>query len=170
LLDLRFKWQPEYWWQKFKVPRLEKPDIFFNLNDQWQDRVSSFDIEFSSIKLLDLSDNPKSIFSTGEDLRIKLQFTFNKEPQDHYLWIGLFRNDDVYCHGSSKKIKEEVVSLTYPNLPLLTGDYYLSVGIWKKNQREPLLYKHKAAIFKVSFLGEDHGTVYLEHSWKWQLP
>jgi hypothetical protein len=170
LLNLKYRWEPDSWWQKFKISQPEKPVCFFNLNDQRQDKTISSDIEISSIELTDSSDNPKSIFHTGEDLKIKLQFKFLKEPQDYCLWLGLFRGDGIYCHGASKKLREEVVSLTYPNLPLLTGDYYLSVGIWKKNQREPLLYKHKASVFKVSFLGQDHGTMYLEHSWKWQLP
>ena len=170
LLNLRYRWQPDYWWRKFKMPQLEKPDISFNLSEQWRDKISSSDVEISSVELLDSADNPKSIFHTGEDLKVKLQFKFLKESQDYHLWLGLFRSDDVYCHGVSKKLEEEVVSLIYPNLPLLTGDYSLSVGIWGKNQKEPLLYKHKASVFKMSFLGQDHGTVYLEHSWKWELP
>lgn len=170
LLNLRYRWEPDNWWQKFKISQPEKPTFFFNLNGQWEDKIISSDIKISSIELLDSLGNQKSSFNTGEDLKIKLQFEFIKEPQDCYLWLGLFRGDDIYCHGVSKKLREEMVSLIYPNLPLLTGDYYLSVGIWKKNQREPLLYKHKASIFKMSFLGEDHGTLYLEHSWKWELP
>lgn len=170
LLNLGHRWQPEYWWQKFKISRLGKSDIFFNLNTQRQDKISPCDIKISSIELTDLSDNLKNSFNTGEDLKINLQFKFIKKPQDYYLWLGMFRGDDIYCHGALKKLKEENVSLIYPHLPLLTGDYYLSVGIWKKNQNEPLLYKHKVSTFKMFFLGEDHGTVYLEHSWKWKLP
>jgi hypothetical protein len=167
---LRYRWYPEYWWQKFKIPQLKKSDIPFNLSKEWQDKVSSSDIEVSLVKLLDSSDNPKAIFHTCEDLKIKLQFKFIKKLQDYYLWVGMFRGDDIYCHGAFRRLREEVVSLIYPKLPLLTGDYYLSIGIWKKNQTEPLFYKHKASIFKMSFPGEDHGTVYLGHSWKWKLP
>lgn len=171
LLNLKHRWQPDYWWQKFKISQLEKIDTFFNSRDQWQDKILSSDIEISSIELLDLSGNPKSIFHTDEDFKVRLQFKFlKKEPQDYYFWLGVFRGDGVYCHGVSRKLREGIVSLIYPNLPLLTGDYYLSIGVWKKNQREPLLYKNKACVFKMSFLGEDHGTVYLGHSWKWQLP
>jgi hypothetical protein len=86
------------------------------------------------------------------------------------LWAGIFRGDDIYCHGTSRKLKDETVVLSYPKLPLLTGDYYLSLGVWKKNQKEPLLYRHKVSTFKVLFDGQDHGTVFLEHTWKWQLP
>lgn len=170
LLNLRYRWDSDCWWKKFKISQSESPVSFFSLNSRWQEKVISSDMEISSIEFLDSSGNQKSAFNTGENLKIKLQFKFSKEPQDYYLWLGLFRGDDVYCHGVSKKLREELVYLTYSNSPLLTGDYYLSVGVWRKNQREPLLFKHKASVFKMSFLGEDHGTVYLEHSWKWKLP
>lgn len=170
LLNLRYRWKQDSAWQKFKIFQLEKPDFFLNLSDKLQDKVLSSDIEISSIELIDSSGSPKSILNTGEDLKIKLQFKFLTRPQDYYLWMGLFRNDDVYCHSVSKKLKEETVILIYPCFPLLSGEYYLSVGIWKKAQKEPLLYRNKAYVFKISFPGEDHGTVYLEHSWEWKLP
>jgi ABC-type polysaccharide/polyol phosphate transport system ATPase subunit len=169
LLNLKYRWEPYHIWEKFKILPRKKSDTSFNLSRQCQDKTSS-DIEISSVELLDSSDNPKSIFNTGEDLKIKLQFKFLKKPQNYYLWLGIFRSDDIYCHGVSKKLEKETMSLTYPKFSLLTGDYYLSLGIWRKNQREPLLYKHKASVFKMSFLGEDHGTVYLEHSWRHKLP
>jgi ABC-type polysaccharide/polyol phosphate transport system ATPase subunit len=170
LLNLRYRWEPDYWWQKFKIFQLENPVAAFNLNKQLQDKVSYSDIGISSVELLDSSGKPKNIFNTGEDLRVKLQFKFFKEHKDYYLWLGLFRNDDVYCHGVYRKLREEAPTLIYPGLPLLTGDYYFSICIWRKNQREPLFYRRKVSFLKMSFFGEDHGTVYLEHSWKWELP
>lgn len=170
LLDLRHKWQPDNWWQKFTISQIGKPNIFFNLKEQWQNKVTSFDIVISSIEFVDLSDSPKTVFHTGDDLKIKLQLDFSKQSHDCYLWLGLFRSDDVYCHSTFKKLREKKISLTYPHIPLLAGDYYLSAGVWEKSRKEPLLYKHKAYVFKMSFLGEDHGTVYLEHNWRWQFP
>jgi ABC-type polysaccharide/polyol phosphate transport system ATPase subunit len=171
LLDLRHKWQPDIWWQKFTILQIGKSNIFFNLKEQWQDKATSSDIAISSIEVVDSSDSPKTVFHTGDDLKIKLQLDFSKQqPHDCYLWLGLFRSDDVYCHSTFKKLREKTISLTYPQIPLLAGDYYLSIGVWEKGKKEPLLYKHKAYVFKMSFLGEDHGTVYLEHNWKWQFP
>ncbi|MFH1338283.1 MAG: Wzt carbohydrate-binding domain-containing protein [Candidatus Omnitrophota bacterium] len=170
LLNLRHIWEQGAWWQKLKKSQSEKPDEAFNPVRQREKDVSSSDINLSSAELFDSSDNPKSAFNTGEDLKIKLKFNVFKEPQDCYLWLGLFRCDDVYCHGILKKLEGETATVIYPDIPLLTGDYYLSVGVWKKKQREPLLYKCRVSVFKMTFWGEDHGTVYLEHSWKWQLP
>lgn len=170
LLDLGYRWESDYWWQKFKLPQLQKIDPFFNLDVLKEIEVPSSEIKISSLRLSDSSDNLKTVFSTGDMLKIKVRCKFLKQSQDYYLWLGLFRSDGVYCHGASKKLREEEVSITYLNVPLLTGDYYLSVGIWRENQRKWLLYKHKASVFKMSFLGQDHGTVYLDHSWNWELP
>ena len=144
-------------------------DSSLNLNRQWKDTVSS-KVKMPSIELLDLADNPKSAFHTGEDLKIRLQFKSFNRPQDYRFWIGLFRNDDVYCHGLSRELTEKEVFLIYPKIPLLAGDYYLSMGIWRKGRQEPTVYKQKAYMLKMSFLGQDHGTVYLEHSWRLDLP
>lgn len=170
LLDLRHRWGPGKWWQRFNMPHLERQDFSPDLNVLAQDEIVSSDIKVSSAELLDSSDNTKAIFHAGEDIKVKLQFKFLKKSHDYYLWLGLFRGDDLYCHGLSKRLREETVILTYPKIPLLTGDYYLSVAVCRGSQRELILYKHKASLFKMSFLGQDHGTVYLDHSWNWKLP
>ena len=170
LLNLRYRWEPDGWWSKFKAPELEIKDSFLNLNICRQDETVSSDIEVFSIGVLDSSGNPKTIFHTGEGLKVKLQFKFLKQLRKYRLWLGLFRMDEVYCHGVLRKIKEEEITLVYPKLPLLTGDYYFSIGLGEENKKEFLLYRHKAVVFKMSFLGQDHGTVYLEHSWNWKLP
>lgn len=170
LLNLDHKWQqPDAWWGKIGASQIiEKVDIPLNFENQ--NSILSPDIGIRSVDILDLSDNPKSIFYTGEDVKIKLQFKFLKKPYDYYLWIGLFRNDDVYCHGASKRLERETNFLIYPNLPLLTGEYYLSIVVLAKGQKKILLYHPKVVSFNMSFAGNDHGTLYLEHNWKWNLP
>lgn len=171
LLDLKHQWESDSrgW---INIPKLDITSIFFNSSLQLpdQDRIASSDIEISTVELLDSQDKVKDTFNTYETLKIKMQFKFLKDPQDYYLWSGLFRCDDVYCHGAFKKLKEESVILIYPNLPLLNGEYYLSVGIWGQSQKGPLAYKHKEASFKMFFKGGDHGTAYLGHAWAWELP
>ena len=134
------------------------------------DHTASGDAQITAVEILDAAGHARTEFNTGEDLRIKIHHSFSGVLHNGYLWAGIFRNDDIYCHGVSRKLKEGVVVLHYPKLPLLTGDYYLSVGIWKKDQKEPLVYRHNISNFKMNFGGQDHGTVYLEHAWKMQLP
>ena len=170
LLNLQYKWEPSRQEQKFGIFSIPESPAPFDPEYKLSDHVTSSDVQISSVQLLDASGNPRIDFDTGEDLKIKMQFKFSGVPQSYYLWAGIFRGDDIYCHGVSRKLKEETMFLSYPKLPLLTGDYYLSLGVWKKDQKEPLLYRHRVSTFKMMFSGQDHGTVYLEHIWKWQLP
>ena len=170
LLNLEHKWEPDQKWLGARIFNPREQSTFLNLSRQIQDKIPACDIEITSAGLSDSSGSPKDTFNTGEDLKINLQFKFLKDRKDYYLWVGLFRIDDVYCHGSTKKLNEETLSLTYPKIPLLNGDYYLSAGVWLKDHSEPILYRHGVCNFKISSLGQDHGTIYLEHSWDWKLP
>jgi len=169
LLDLKYICEPDKGQKKFKIFNFKEPDLFLDF-DHHQNQVVVSDIEISSIDLSDVWGRAKDSFSFGEDVKIHIKLELSHKPLDYYIWIGLFRNDDVYCHGVSKKLRAEEITLTYPELPLLTGEYYFSIGIWGKDHKRPLLYQHKAAVFSMSFIGEDHGTVFLEHSWKMKLP
>ena len=171
LFNLEYKWEPDNGWPRIKIFNFKEHHAFFYSSQKMRNKdLFSPDIAITSLDLLDSAGNPRSAFETGEGIRIKLRLKFLKDRKDYYLWVGLFRGDDVYCHGAAKKSNEETLSLVYPEIPLLSGEYYLSVGIWAKDRREPVLYKHRASNFKISFVGHDHGTAYLEHSWKWKLP
>lgn len=169
LLNLEYRWEPDCQQAELKAPQPVIEDYFSGLNIPGQNEVTLCGTRLSLLEILGASDNPKTIFQTGEDLKVKLQFKFPAQPKNYYLWLGLFRIDDAYFHGVWRRIKEEVI-LVYPGLPLLTGDYYFSIGLLEHGKNRFSLYRHKAAVFKVSFLGEDHGAVCLEHSWKWRLP
>lgn len=169
LLELKYKWEPDYFLDRFRNITLKKIEGFSDIDILKDNTVISSDIELVSHELVDSLDNLKSVFSTGEDVKLKITLKFLKKLEGYYIWVGLFRGDGVYCHGSWRKLKEEIVFLRYLNLPLLRGDYYFSLGIWEKDKEKPVLYQAKIAIFNISFLGKDHGTVYLEHSWDWKL-
>lgn len=170
LLKLKYKWEPDEGWLRFNIFALKEPDIPLHINCEGQKMIPAPGIELVSASLLDSIGNHKNDFFTKENIKIKLEFKFSDNIPDYYLWVGLFRGDDIYCHGAFRKLNVPEMTLVYQASPLLTGDYYLSVGLWKINQKEPVFYKHKAANFKISLSGQDHGTVYLDHSWAWKLP
>jgi ABC-type polysaccharide/polyol phosphate transport system ATPase subunit len=170
LLNLKYKWEPVSLERKFGIFPVIESAASFDPEYKLSDQAESFDVQISSVQLLDEAGNFGIDFDTGKDLKIKMQFKFSGILQNYYLWVGIFRSDDIYCHGVSRKLTEETVVLNYPKFPLLSGDYYLSLGVWKKDNQEPLLYRHRVITFKMLFSGQDHGTAYLEHIWKWQLP
>ncbi len=174
LLFLSYKWNEKESVDSFPAEALIPTD-FNSLGEgrqrNFSTKNSNTDIGIDSVRLLDSRGNAKATFNTNEMMKIRIKIR-SRLLYDYFIWVGIYRTDGVYCHGASRNLAkgEKIVSLIYPQLPLLTGEYCLSVRIWKKNQREPLLYEHKASVFKMSFERDDHGTVYLEHSWKWQIP
>ncbi len=168
LLNLNSLWKPDCQLQEIDASHLERLNSAFNSNE----KHSSHNIADYSVEVTDSQGNSKETFCTNEGLGVKLKSQQFKNLDDAYLWIGIFRSDDIYCHGAFRKLgkEEDAVHLVYPSLPLLTGKYYLSAGIWSPDKKEPLFYAHKALEFDMHYSGEDHGTVYLKHNWKWELP
>ncbi len=128
-----------------------------------------------SAELIDSRGAKKDCLNSNENLEIKLRFNPSDiSIKNHILWIGIYKSDSIYCHGTIKElgIDERECSLVYPNLPLLKGNYYVDIGIWEKKHRQVLFYKHKICTFKVSSLTKEHehGIVHLAHSWNWKLP
>lgn len=168
LLSLNYLWKPDYEPQEINVFHPERLNAACNLDG----KHCSGDTIVSPLEITDPQGNLKDSFHTNEGLRLKFKLQSLKNLNNHYLWMGIFRSDDIYCHGVFRKLKdrEDDICLTYPSLPLLAGKYYISTGIWSMDKKEPLFYAHKAREFNMVYSGKDHGTVYLKHNWKWQLP
>ena len=154
-----------------KVPKEEEPDLRF-LEDKWKKKFSSREVKITSVELLSKKGNLSDSFETGQDMEIRLKIKNKRDWLNEYLWVGIYREDNVYCYGTLKSLAkdEKIISLVYPKLQLLPGEYRISVGIWKPNQKAPLVCHHGIYPFEVFFERKDHGTIYMDHSWGWELP
>jgi len=149
------------------------PDLDY-LTDKWGSQLKNDLITLESVKCLNNYGIEDSVFVTGRDMKIKVDFKIDKSlGKSFILWLGIYRSDGIYCHGSIKKITAKDINseiLIYPKLRLLPGGYKISVGIWDLEKEIFLIYSH--GIHSVNMISEkrDHGTVYLEHHWNWRIP
>jgi len=136
--------------------------------------LKSDSISLESVRFLDGYGNQDTVFVTGKEMKIKLDLKISTELlQDLMLWVGIYRTDGIYCHGSIKKITSTgniSKVLVYPKLLLLPGGYTLSIGLWDSRLEEFLMYSHGIYTFNMIAEKQDHGTVYLEHHWDWKIP
>lgn len=148
----------------------------FNLSqlaDKWGERFEDNNNTIKSIKFLNSLDEKKDFFMTDELVKINITFNDLKiENKKYWLWIGIYREDKIYCQGFSRKIsyKNKKIALVFPRLKLLPGAYKISIGIWDNERKEFIAYHHGIYPLKVVFSRNDHGTVFLEHKWKMKLP
>jgi ABC-type polysaccharide/polyol phosphate transport system ATPase subunit len=137
------------------------------LSDKWEKKIETGILKIESVKLLNNLGEEKATFMTNEPVTLIINFSkLINGDKNFYLWVGIYRDDGVYCQGISQPLsRNSVFKVLFPRLPLLPGGYRLSVGIWDSSQQKFILCHHAVYPFRMVFNKADHGTIYLEHSW-----
>jgi len=167
-------------WHRFQLPAFFDARHMPNLDylvDRWGGQINNDLIVFEALSFLNSYSYKDNVFLTGRDFKIKADFKIDASLQSSLknlvLWIGIYRSDKIYCHGSIKKVASCGSSseiLVYPKLKLLPGGYKVSIGIWDSGANAFLAYSHGVYSFNVISDKRDHGTVYLEHHWNLNIP
>lgn len=147
-------------------------DIFSGKDKLKPAPVALNESKLNGIALFNGRGEKKSVFMTNEKVKVKVNF---KEPpgrgMNNYLWLGIYRDDGVYCYGITKRMKvSDSAEVTFPKLPLLPGGYNLSVGVWDASENKFITHCPASHPFRMVFNRQDHGTVYMEHKWQWRWP
>lgn len=126
-------------------------------------------IRIGSVSLLNNKGKPTGIFLTNETIQCTVVFNELKTyKRNLYLWLGLFRNDNVYCQGITWPIKNrKTFKIVFPKFPLLPGGYKFSLGIWDPEKNAFQAAYPDIISFKMVFSKGDHGTIYMDHHWSW---
>jgi len=134
--------------------------------------IEGTEIKIASVQWSDAHGALKDTLRTRDAATLKVDISeIALCEKEGCLWVGIFRDDDVYCQGWVASLRgERSFNFTFPELPLLPGGYKISVGIWSSSARKFLAYQRDAVTFRMVFGREDHGTAHLRHDWKWKLP
>lgn len=174
LLDLMSKWSNFEFLRTSHIKYLPNLDY---LVDRGGTEINSDLVLIEPLTFLNKYNSRGNVFVTEKEFKIKVDFKIDKSLNQYLecliLWIGIYRSDGIYCHGSIKKVvscgaNSEI--LIYPKLKLLPGGYKVSAGIWDSNTHRFLAYSHGIHSFNMISDKRDHGTVYLRHRWNWGIP
>ena len=130
------------------------------------------EIGIASVRCKDALGNPQNTFRTNDAMHLgfELEGVTGPRKRDVDLWVGLFRDDGVYCQSFMEDLENKRYhELFFRTLPLLPGGYKIAVGAWDRRAQKFLFFRKDAVSFRMVFNKEDHGTVYLKHAWKWEL-
>ena len=119
------------------------------------------------IRLLDKNKKENKTFMTNEPCEIILQLNepaINKKW--NCVWLGIYREDDVYCQGITAGIISDKINIYFPELKLLPGPYKISLGLWDNFSRRFLMFRHGFYDFRMVWNKKDHGTIYMDHKWR----
>lgn len=165
VLNLPYKWKPlplDLQLLRKEILDIEKILQKENYKDEKED------IKIKEVKFLDDLGRQKKRFYTNEEMNVKTKLEI-LDKKRLKLWIGIFREDDVFCEGASRYVNSPTINLIFPELRLLPGKYKVCVSIWDVEKNDVIL-SDNSHHFRTIFDKKDHGTVYLPHSWNLKLP
>ena len=127
-----------------------------------------------SIHAYDNSGQKKSVFETGSDITLRIEFEVYEEVKDAVVGIGIFRSDGVYCYGSNTRLdkmqefnlsKNGMAEIRMKNVMLMPGQYNLDFAI-ESEIGVPVDYYREALMLEMYSTKNDVGLVRVEHDWE----
>lgn len=161
------------------VSQWEQPESTQNYEETHGERpivTGTGEVRILRVQTLDAAGNETSEFTTGEALTVATTFKTLEPIERPILGVALFRNDDLYVFGPNHRfdgIKQMegtydgvyTFFIHYPNLPLLTASYRISVALYDKNHIRPHVWHNQLYEISVTCPREDHGVVEVPHEW-----
>ena len=104
------------------------------------DRWGSREVEITGVRLLGATGQPASQFPTGQPLTIECEYQINQPVPAPIFGLSIHRQDGSLLYGTNTEIEKYALawppkegrgrlSFQVPSLPLLGGEYSLSVAV-----------------------------------------
>jgi hypothetical protein len=132
------------------------------------------DVEITAVQLIASNGAEKEVFKTGDELIVRISFFAYKKIQNPVFGVATYKSDGIYVYACNTKYDnvrvsdlegEGFIDYKIPRLNLLSGTYWLTVGILEEKISAFYDVWEKVCQFNVVTDLHDHGTFYLEHLW-----
>lgn len=138
-------------------------------------RWGSGEIEIESVTTHDEQGREKSVFRTHEDLVIRMLYRVKGAFVDPGFCVQLHTDQGVWLHGTNTFVDgvscvldadTGMMELRYPNIPLLSGTYWIMAGVTSANDwTTPYDVQMKAQRFEVLTASGEGGIIVCDHAW-----
>lgn len=164
---------------KIRDQQAEGNDIETEEKQQWksvelENHSGSGEVRITGIQLRDGNAKRRSVFKVFDDLNLVFEYEVYKLLQLANIGVSISRNDGMCCYGISTwednidffslKSKGEI-SLCFPQIHLLPGHYFISIGI-EDNLKNSIDFIDHACEFDIYSDKTEVGAFYFEHQWK----
>jgi lipopolysaccharide transport system ATP-binding protein len=140
-------------------------------------RWGSGEIRIEQVQIEDAPNRPGARRRTGDGMVVRLRYRATVACPDVTFGVAIHRADGLYVHGTSTDSTlrlsvqegEGEVVCRYESLPLLEGNYVLTVGVWPGEAwRTPFDMRAGVLQFTVASPAgsSDDGLVPIPHTWE----
>jgi len=156
----------------YRTPVPEDAADYAAIPDRWGSREA----EILDVAFLDESGNQSRLFRTGDRMSLRIRYRAHETLERPVFGLGITTVDGVHVTGPNTKADEVPIptisgegQVTYgvDALPLLPGEYYVSVSIYDETCTHPYDYHDRRYSFRVlpSAPGSQYGIVQLPARW-----
>lgn len=140
-----------------------------DVNKRW----GNGDARIKKISLLNDIEKEQTVFKTGDNVKIKIEYTVKKKVEDAVFGIGIFRSDGLQCYGTNTRIdqidkffidSDGITTIVLKEMNLIPGEYLIDVAI-ESGIGIPVDYYREAVKFIVYSDISDVGVVRINHTW-----
>jgi lipopolysaccharide transport system ATP-binding protein len=138
-------------------------------------RWGTGEIEIETVTTHDEQGRDKSVFRTHEELVIRISYRVKGKFVDPGFCVQLHTDQGVWLHGTNTFVDgvacdldtdTGVIELRYPNIPLLSGTYWIMAGVTSANDwTTPYDVRMKAQRFEVLTASGEGGIIVCDHAW-----
>jgi ABC-2 type transport system ATP-binding protein len=134
---------------------------------------STGEVKIKKAFLLNKAGEEVSVFKTGEEMSLCIQYKAKQAIKDPVFGMALYRGDNLYCWGNNTYIDrvdipeiqgEGTVRLEIDYNPLLSGEYMMDVAIHRAGDFD-YDFKKSAVSFRVYSDKDDAGIFCAPHRW-----
>jgi lipopolysaccharide transport system ATP-binding protein len=145
-----------------------------------ENRFGSMEVEISEVHIVNVNGYRVDKINSGEPLRIEIRYDAHVLAEAPIFGVTLSKEDGQICceimtekkqfmlEGSRKK---GVMILDIDRLDLSSGEYFVDVGIYKKNWEYAYDYHWHVYPLKVEAINYSKGILVPPYNWSWsELP
>jgi len=144
-------------------------------------RWGSGEIETLEIEMLGRDGSPSLVFQTGEPCSVRVRYRARGRPKRPVFGLGVYRADGTYVNGSNHEWREHPLEIAdiepgeegearmeLEGMPLLSGQYYLTVFVYEHGLASPTAIDHREHAVSFEILDarrHQHGLLFLPSRW-----
>lgn len=126
------------------------------------------------IRLLNKDGKEQNVFSTGDDIKIEIDYEVKEIVEDAVFGIAIYRMDRTHCYGTNTRIdqldkycltRNGMTCIQLKHVNLLAGRYSMDIAI-EAGMGEPVDYYKGACGFEMYSGVQDVGVVRIDHEWE----
>lgn len=137
-------------------------------------RWGSGEVRIKKVCSFAADGSEQSIFRTGEDIKLSIEYIVKKPVKDAVFGFGVFDMNGVQCYGTNTRIDKQSdfdlsesgrVDILMKDVELLGGVYNIDIAI-EQGEGIPIDYYRQAYKIQMISATGDAGISRIEHTWE----